>query len=59
MFFHHSLFSYHLLILTSYDQTVRYQQIAYTQTDHFSQIQALQLYTGRFCVQKITMSISL
>ena len=50
---------FHLLILACYDQNVRYQQLAYTQTDHFSQIQALQLYTGRFCVQKITMSISL
>ena len=50
---------FHLLILACYDQNVRYQQLAYTQTDHFSQIQALKLYTARFCVQKMTMSMSL
>ena len=48
MVFHHRLFSYHLLILAFYDQTVRCQQLADIQTDHFSHIQALLLYTSRF-----------
>ena len=48
MTFDHRLFSYHLLILASYDQTRRYQQLVDIQMDHFSQIQALPLYTGRF-----------
>ena len=52
MTFDHRLFSYHLLILASYDQTVQYQQLMDIQMDHFSQTEALTLYIGRFLITK-------